>query len=174
MIPLVKRVLIIGSAGAGKSTLAVELGKLTSLPVVHLDSLYWQPGWLEMPRSEWKSRVAELIAIDRWIMDGNYSNTMAERIEASDTVILLNFSRARCLYRVFKRAVYYRGTTRPDMNAGCREQLPDLAFMKWIWNYPKRSLPKVLGLLRQCGSEKQIVILEGPEAVRNFTNWLIT
>src|SRR5688572_4725457 len=98
---VMRRVLIIGSAGAGKSTLAQQLGAIVGLPVIHLDAHYWNAGWKETPQEEWKQRVAELLRRDAWIMDGNYGSTLRERVEAADTVILLDLSRVRCLYRVF-------------------------------------------------------------------------
>src|SRR5688572_30960534 len=77
-----KRILVIGSGGAGKSTFARRLGKILSIEVIHLDSIYWRPGWIETPKQEWKKRVEHLIAGDSWIMDGNYSGTLQLRFEA--------------------------------------------------------------------------------------------
>lgn len=70
-----RRVLVIGCGGAGKSTLARQLGEATGLPVIHLDAHYWRPGWVETPKETWRAAVDELIAADAWIMDGNYSGT---------------------------------------------------------------------------------------------------
>ena len=70
-MPLGERILIIGSGGAGKSTLAVELGRLLGLPVVHLDAEFWRPGWVQTPDEEWHCRMSELVQFDRWLMDGN-------------------------------------------------------------------------------------------------------
>ncbi len=88
-----KKILIIGSGGSGKSTLAVRLGELLQLPVIHLDEHFWQPGWVEPPREEWKTKVDEFCSRDAWIMDGNYGGTLEERITASDTVLFLDRSR---------------------------------------------------------------------------------
>jgi adenylate kinase family enzyme len=88
-----QRILIIGSSGAGKSTLSQALGRATGIPVVHLDREFWQPGWRETPREIWSERVAQLLRSERWIMDGNYGGTMPARIQAADTVVLLNLSR---------------------------------------------------------------------------------
>jgi adenylate kinase family enzyme len=164
----VHRLLIIGSAGAGKSTLATTLGERLGLPVIHLDSLYWRPGWEETPRQAWTEVVAELCRRDRWIMDGNYGGTLEQRVETCDAVILLDFPRILCLYRVFRRAVRFRGQTRPDLNPGCPEHFPDLEFLRWIWRYPAVSLPKVLAILRADEREKPIVVLRSPAEVRRF------
>lgn len=163
-----RRVLIIGSAGAGKSTLAVHLGGRLGLPVIHLDAHFWQPGWRETPKDVWKQRVAELVQRDSWIMDGNYGGTLEERVQSADTVILLAFPRIQCVYRVFKRAARHRGRARADLNPGCPEQWPDWEFLRWIWTYPTAQLPRVLDLLAACEPQKRIVILRSSADARQF------
>ena len=66
-----KRIAIIGSSGAGKSKLAQQLGILLVLPVIHLDTLFWQAGWIETPRDKWNTIQEQLIQQETWIMDGN-------------------------------------------------------------------------------------------------------
>jgi adenylate kinase family enzyme len=101
-------------------------------------------------------------------MDGNYGSTMAQRIAAADTIILLNFPRTLCLFRVVKRSIHYRGQTRPDLHEGCPEKLADWAFLRWIWAYPRRSLPTVLELLRAHENSKTIIVLRSPSEVERF------
>src|SRR4028119_1383871 len=113
-----KKVLVIGSGGAGKSTFARRLGEILRREVIHLDALYWHAGWIETPKPEWAERVAELVKRDEWIMDGNYSGTFDIRIKACDTLIFLDMPRLVCLRRVVKRWLDYRHRTRPDMAAG--------------------------------------------------------
>ena len=163
-----RKVLVIGSAGAGKTVLATKLGALTGLPVVHLDALHWKPGWVGMPSDAWKRTVAEVAQRECWIMDGNYGGTMDERLEACDTVVFLAFPRLPCLYRVFKRFVTYRGKTRPDLHPGCPEMFPDIEFLSWIWTYPEEKMPKILERLRSYGGRKEVFILRTPRAVEGF------
>lgn len=163
-----RKVLVIGSAGAGKSTLAVQLGAALGLPVVHLNAHFWQPGWRETPKDAWAERVAELLTRDRWLMDGNYGGTLAARVRAADTVVLLALPRLQCLVRVLRRAVLGWGRPRPDLAPGCPEQLPDWRFLWWIWSYPDAGLPTVLALLREQGPEKRVVILHTSAEVRRF------
>src|SRR6266404_5200610 len=118
-----KKILIIGSGGAGKSTFAARLGKVLELDVIHLDKLYWKPGWVETPKEEWKEIVEEIVKRDSWIIDGNYGGTREIRLRACDTVILLDTPRYICIYRILKRALLYRNRTRPDMGTSCREKL---------------------------------------------------
>ena len=162
------KVLIIGSAGSGKTVLATRLGALIGLPVIHLDALYWKPGWIEMPKDVWTQIVAEAVQRESWIMDGNYGGTLDERLRACDTVIFLAFPRLLCLYRVFKRAVTYWGKTRPDLNSGCPEKLPDREFLYWIWSYPKQRMPKIIDALQAYEGQKEVITLKSPFAVRKF------
>jgi adenylate kinase family enzyme len=152
-----RKVLVIGSGGAGKSTLANQLGKLLDVEVLHLDKFYWHAGWVETEKSEWLMTVEELLSRDAWIMDGNYSGTLATRLEACDTVIFLDMPRLVCLWRVFKRALMYRKRSRPDMAEGCPEKL-SLEFILWIWNYPRRTRPKINGMLESSPEEKKKII----------------
>lgn len=157
---------MIGSGGAGKSTFATRLGKALNIEVIHLDSIYWRPGWVETPKQEWKKTVEDISARDSWIMDGNYSGTFESRFEACDTVIFLDIGRMVCLWRVIKRAVEYRNRSRPDMAEGCPERL-NLEFMLWVWNYKRRSRPKIVRVLRENLRDKKVIWLRsGAEAER--------
>ena len=162
-----KKVLVIGSGGSGKSTFARRLGRGLGHEVIHLDKIYWHPGWVQTPREEWVRKVEELCGRESWVMDGNYSATLEQRMAACDTVVLLDLPRAICLWRVLKRALHYRRGGRPDMAEGCRERL-SLEFLQWVWNYPARSRPKVLGLMAGFAPEKKIVRLRSRAEVERF------
>ena len=161
-----RKVLVIGPGGAGKSTLATQLGELLNIEVLHLDKFYWQPGWIETPKSEWLVTVGELVRRDSWVMDGNYSGTLDVRYKACDTVIFLDMSRTICLWRVLKRAIIYRRKRRPDMAEGCPERLT-VEFILWIWNYPRRTRPKIVRML-ESHSDKKIVWLRSQSDVERF------
>ena len=145
-----QRVMIIGSAGAGKTTLAVKLGEILQLPVIHLDAHFWKPGWTPSDADDWKEKVEQLIQGECWIMDGNYGGTMEVR-----------------MYRVLKRSLRHRGNRRPDLGDGCPEQLPDWEFLRWVWNYPGSRTPKVLSMLAAQAS-KTTVVLRSPRDVDRF------
>jgi adenylate kinase family enzyme len=162
-----RRVLVIGSGGAGKSTVARRLGETLAIPVIHLDRLYWRPGWVEPDRKEWAKKVNELISQESWILDGNYSATLAARLAACDTVVFLDLSRLICLWRVFKRALRFHGKGRPDMAPGCAEKL-DLAFLLWVWRYPARSRGKVLSLLEAHRRSCNVICLRTQAQVERF------
>jgi len=162
-----QRVLVIGSGGSGKSTLSKRLGAVLGLPVIHLDTLYWSPGWIEPDKAEWAQTVRSVIDQEAWVLDGNYSGTLPQRIEACDTVVFLDVSRLICLWRVLKRLARYHGRARPDLPAGCPERL-DVAFLLWIWNYPNRSRRKVLALLERYRTTKNVVHLRTRNEVERF------
>ncbi len=167
-----RRVSIIGCSGSGKSRLAVELGPVLGLPVIHMDAVHWHPGWQRPPTEEWRRRHGELLGPEAWILDGNYGGTMEERISASDTVILLAPSRATCLFRVFKRSLRRWGPRRRDLAPGCPERLPTLEFLRWIWRYNSIHLPRILRRLEQVRGEKKVVILRSDAEVRDFLDSL--
>ena len=161
-----KRVVVIGSGGSGKSTFSTELGRATGLPVIHLDREYWRPGWEETPKDEWNVRVAELLAGESWIMDGNFGGTRETRMQAADTIIFLDLPRRVCLYRILKRTIIYYGRSRPDMTEGCNERL-DLEFIGWVWNYKHQSRTRLLAELDRIG-DKHVIILRNQIEVSEF------
>ena len=127
------KIAVLGFSGCGKSTLARKLGEKYGLPVLHLDSVHFTENWVERQREDEFRDVAEFMdSHDGWVMDGNYSNLLQERrLEEADRIILLERNRFVCLWRVLKRYVTYKGSTRPDMAAGCEEKV-DWEFIRWV------------------------------------------
>src|ERR1700733_3762331 len=81
-----RRVMVIGCAGAGKSTLARRLAEKLALPLVALDNVFWRPGWIESPAAEFRKNVARLAAMPAWIMDGHYSSTYHMSMANADNI----------------------------------------------------------------------------------------
>jgi adenylate kinase family enzyme len=163
----VKRVLVIGSGGAGKTTFARELASRTGLPLIHLDQLFWSPGWVPTPDPEWDRVIADLSAGERWIMDGNYGRTLPGRLAAADTVIFLDLPRIVCTWRILKRQLRYVGRVRPDAAKGCPERLT-WEFVSWVWTYPARRRPGILERLDAVRLTRRIVILRNQREVERF------
>ena len=145
----------------------MRLGEILNLPVVHLDSLFWKPGWVERDRTEWAEVVRRVVSQEAWIMDGNYSGTLAARLEACDTVVFLDLSRSICVWRVLKRLATHHGKVRPEMPDRCPEKL-NIGFLWWIWTYPVRSRTKVLALLDRHKSTKNVIHLRTRRDVERF------
>ena len=159
------KIMIIGSGGSGKSTLAKELGKVKNLPVIHLDKNFWNSGWIKTPREEWIKKQQQLFSGNAWIADGNYTGTLAIRLEKADTVLFLDMRRSLCLYRAIKRWLQNIGKTREDMAEGCPEKI-DLEFLLWIWNYKRDTLPEIQQKITE--SKKDCIILKSRKDVKRF------
>jgi len=161
------RVMVLGSAGSGKSTLSQNLGMIFNLPIIHLDMYFWKSNWVMTPDEEWDQIVNDFALQEQWIIDGNYSRTIDLRIERADLIIYLDMPRWLCLLRVLKRRIMYHNRTRPDMNEGCPEKI-DFEFLKWIWNYRKRSRMKTIKKLEQVRGIKEVVILKNQKQVNDY------
>ena len=160
------RIVIIGCGGAGKSTLARQLGEKLKLPVVHLDKLFWKPGWVEVTRDEFDALHRQELAKEKWIMDGNFNRTIPERLDRCDTVIYLDFSRFACIRGVLKRVATTHGRVRPDMGEGCPERF-DFAFLKWVWNFNKEKRKTYYSQLSEL-SHAQVIILKNRRQMKKF------
>jgi adenylate kinase family enzyme len=154
----VQRVAVIGMPGAGKSTLALELGRALGAPVHHLDAIYWKPGWVASSWDEFREKHDELIAGDRWVLDGNYTTGgVAERLDRADTIVVVMAPRWLALTRVIRRWLRHRGSTRPDLGEGRPERI-SLEFLGWAWNW-NREHPEFINTLQQHAPGKPIVVL---------------
>ena len=162
-----RKVLVIGPGGAGKSTFARRLGQLLNIEVKHLDSFYWRAGWTKPSEEDWLQKVTELTSADAWIIDGNFGGTLEFRLKHCDTIIFLDMPRLLCIWRITKRRLLYRNRSRPDMAEGCNEKL-DLEFLDWVWSYSRRSRPRVVKLLNEHYGSKQVVWLRSNAEVNRF------
>ena len=166
-----RRVLVIGISGAGKSTFARVLGAKTELPVIHLDKEFWRPGWTQTPRSEWRAKVAELVEGEQWIMEGNYAGTLDLRLPRTDTVVWFDYPAAKCMGRVLKRIVSSYGVVRDDMGPGCPEQL-DWEFLRYVWNFNKIERPKTEAALQTFAPQLTPVMVRRDGDVDKFLSAL--
>lgn len=162
-----KRVLVIGKSGSGKSTLSQKLGRKLDLEVLHLDKFYWRSGWSKTPADEWLQAVARLVGGESWVIDGNYSGTLPQRIEACDTIVFLDLPVIVCLWRIAKRWLLYRHASRPDMAEGCPEKI-NIEFILWVLGYSRGTRPKVVKLIQENTENKTIVWLRSRKEVNRF------
>ena len=159
--------MVIGSCGAGKSTLAKKIHDLTQLPLIHLDKAYWQAGWIEPDPEAWQQKNAGLVAGDRWIIDGNYGSSMVERIQRADTIVDLHVPTWKALLRVLKRIRMYRGTSRPDMAENCNERI-NLEFLHYVLMFNLSRKPQNKKRLEKYAKGKTIYTLKTDKQVANF------
>lgn len=160
LLPGAERILVIGCSGSGKSTLARALAERFGLHYVSMDrDVFWLPGWQSRPRDDANRRIAELVALPRWVMDGTSPRTLPERLARADLVIWLRPPRHVSLYGVVTRWLRYAGRTRPEMAEGCPERLT-LEFLRYIWHFERDSAPKIIDRLAAYEGEIPLLMLK--------------
>lgn len=157
-----RRILVIGPCGAGKSTFATALSQRLGLPLFHMDQLNWRPGWIESSDAELRTRLSTVTAQEAWIIDGTYGGTLDARLPRADTVLYLDYPISLCIRRLLTRVWTYHGRSRPDMPDGCPERL-DLAFLWYVvrWN----SGPRLRTEARLRGHEGKVQRFREPAAL---------
>ena len=158
-----KKIIVIGCPGSGKSTFARALHDKTGIPLYHLDMMYWNADKTTVEKSVFLERLSAVLEKDEWIIDGNYCSTMELRMGACDTVIFLDYPLDICLDGIKER----RGKPRSDMPWIETEE--DAEFIEFIKNYNEQQKPKVLELLEKYG-DKNIVICKSREQADAFLN----
>lgn len=159
-----QRALVIGSPGAGKSTFARKLATFKGCAVVHIDQLYWEPGWVIAKPEVYRARLERVLATNTWVMDGNYSGTFDLRMPRADAVIWLDQRRWICFARVLWRIARSYGQVRGDMAPGCPEHV-DLDFLRYVWTFPRKHRPRIIaGLARHDALPRTVILRSDREA----------
>jgi adenylate kinase family enzyme len=149
----VRRVVILGRGGAGKSALSRQLSEATGIPAVELDALFWQPGPVPMDPGQWAEGQHDLVQRASWILDGDlgpYDEALDVRLRAADTVVVLDFAFLRCAWRTLRRG---------------REQAE---YWSWVWSYRRRSLPVIMRAVSACAPGARLYVLRDPAMARLF------
>ncbi len=149
-----QKILVIGSPGAGKSTLSRRLRDITNLPLYYLDSIWHKSDKTNISREEFDSKLSEILKTDKWIIDGNYSRTLEMRLKECDTVFFLDYPLEVCLAGAEARI----GTKREEMP--WIEEEFDPEFKQWIIDFPEKKIPLIYSLLEKYGSDKEIIIFK--------------
>ena len=158
-----KKIIVIGCPGSGKSTVSRALHNKTGIPLYHLDMMYWNADKTTVEKSVFLERLSAVFEKDEWIIDGNYGSTMELRMAACDTVIFLDYPLDVCLDGIKER----HGKPRSDMPWIETEE--DAEFIEFIKNYNEQQKPKILELLEKY-SDKNIIIWESREQADAFLN----
>jgi adenylate kinase family enzyme len=162
-----RRIVIIGNSGGGKSTLARRLGEKLSLPVVHLDVLFWKPGWLASDDAAFEAQVREALAGEAWVCDGHFPDTQPLRMARADTVVWIDQPVWLCLWRAWTRLLTYRRAQRPDMAEGCDESV-DLKFYAFILGFNRSHRPRLEATLAQHAGHARVVRLRSDREIARF------
>ena len=173
----IQKIAIIGNAGTGKTTLAIELHKKTGFPLYHLDHYFWKPGWVEPDRAEFekihnalcdkeyglpadcvrRSSSAKVEALcEGWIIEGMAIRFAEYRFAKADVIIFLDIPRYCCFWRIFKRT--YKNWGKEHCAPGCPERGPTLKFLRFVWNFNYGHRDKILQLLEKYADAKKVYI----------------
>lgn len=157
-----KKIIVIGCPGAGKSTFARRLKEMTGLPLYYLDQIWHKTDRTTVSKEEFDAKLKEIIQQDSWIIDGNYLRTMECRLDACDTVFFLDYPLEICLEGAKARI----GTVREDMP--WVETEFDEEFRQWILDFPKDQIPVIYELLKKYETEKEIIVFKSRDEAEKF------
>lgn len=160
---MMKKVIVIGCAGSGKSVFSRSFAQKMGLPLYHLDNIWWREDGTNVERDEFDRVLGEILQRDEWIIDGNYQRTMEWRIQAADTVIFFDLDTETCLDGIKAR----KGKIRPDMPWKDAPEDDDTEFVQYIRDYNENNRPRVLELLEKY-SDKNIIIFNSREQADEF------
>ena len=156
-----KKIIIIGSPGAGKSFFAKKLNKITNIPLYHLDMLFFKKDGTHISRKEFKKELRNIFKEEEWIIDGNYQKTLELRFQECDTVFLLDFPVDICLAGIETRI----GKERDDLPWIEKD---DQELKRYIMNFSKEKLPQIYMLLKKYRRKKNIVVFKTRVEAENF------
>ena len=161
-----KKVIVIGCPGSGKTTFAEKLNRVVSIPLYHLDAIWHKPDKTHIPREEYDMRVSEILLKDSWIIDGNYGRTIEGRIVACDTVFLFDLPSEVCIEGAISRI----GKARYDLP--WIETEPDPEFIKQIERFSFDELPRIYGLLERYSEGKRVVVFKSRAEADGYIDML--
>ncbi len=162
-----KKIIVIGCPGSGKTTFSERLRDRIGLPLFYLDAIWHKPDRTHISREEFDARLAEIGGLDEWIIDGNYSRTLELRMQMCDTVFLFDLPTEVCLQGAIDRL----GKGRYDVPWIDTEL--DLRFKAEIETFPEKNLPSIYALLEKYGAEKQVVIFKSREQADEYLQSLL-
>jgi hypothetical protein len=170
---IVKRIVVTGPAGAGKSRLAEELGTRLGIRVVHLDALYWKPGWVATPPAEWDAAQRRELETTEWIVDSQADDMLPDWLHAADTVVFVDASPLQCLRQVARRRLD-RGASVGVPAAGPPGPLHRalLKFVRNQWRFRRRVRGDLLAELEREREGRRVVILRSRDDAVAFVSRL--
>jgi adenylate kinase family enzyme len=169
---MVKRVAVTGPVGAGKSRLARELGDALAIRVLHLDALFWKPGWVPTPQSEFEAMQRRELATDSWIVDAQFDDVLHDWLHVADTVVFIDASPLRCLWRVSKRRLNRQASVgAPPAKPGALHRSL-LKFVRNQWRYRRTVRGELLAEFARDRHGRRVVVLRRASDVDEFLRGL--
>lgn len=160
-----KKVLVIGGNGSGKSTFSKILAEKTGLPLIHLDKIWWKGNWEYISLEEFDQKLENELLKESWILDGNFERTLERRMQFCDTVFYFDFSTVQCLFGVTERILKNYGRTRDDMPKNSPEKF-DFEFYKAVLRFNKKNRPKTKALLEKYKPE--VIVFKNRKQVNEY------
>ena len=164
-----RRIVVTGPAGAGKSELARELGERLRIPVLHLDTMFWGPGWVPTPAEEWEARQRRELAAGSWVVDSQFDDLLPDWLDAADTVVFVDASLLRCLWRVGRRRLNRRAGV--GIPAGTDPAPLHRALLKFVrnqWRYRRAVRRELHAELARRRNGRRAVVVRRDADVRAF------
>lgn len=169
-----KKIVVIGNAAAGKSTLSMKISKLTKLPVYHLDKILWKENWTRTPEEEFIEKHAEIISKSEWILEGvAYKSTYRDRFNAADLIVYLDTSVEECKERAAQRAYEDLERPNPFVNKNCPypvEMIDKQHEVIDLFQNEYRDL--ILSIIEEYKERKEVVLLRNEKEVNKFLSYL--
>ena len=164
-----KKILIIGNSGAGKTTFAHILAQKLNLPLVHLDKLFWHGEWQRLSNEEFDVLVQKELEKPEWIIDGNFNRTVSHRMKYCDTIFFFDFSTISCLWGITKRLINNYGKSRADMGGNCVERLDSnkVVLYRNVLNFNKVYRKQYYSLLNDSKGI-EVIVFRTRNQVRRF------
>jgi adenylate kinase family enzyme len=158
------KVAIVGCSGSGKSRLARQLGQALGAPVTHLDAVFYDDDWNELPKEKFAQAQAELVAGPNWVIDGNYNSTLPIRLRACDTVVLMDTSTLACLWGMFSRQLRHGSGHKGN---GIHNRI-HWGVIKYVATYRRKMRPRVLAKVAEHAQHADVVLLTSRRRTRRW------
>lgn len=156
---MVNRIAVTGPAGAGKSQLAEELGDALAIRVLHLDALFWKPGWVPTPQDEFEEMQRREVAADSWVVEAQFDDLLPEWFERADTVVFVDTSLFQSLWGVSKRRLNRQASVGTPIGKPGALPRSLLKFARNQWRYRTRVRREVLAELERKRDGRRVVML---------------
>ena len=165
MLSNIDKICIIGGSGTGKTTLSNNLSQNLNLPVYHIDGINYLKNWEPRDKEIRDKIILERTEESKWIIDGTYSSTLQQRIDKSDLVIFLDYSRITQVKSVMQRFIKNHGKEKEEI-PGCKEKM-DMKFFLFVWNWRKRKRDSIVDIIKNIENDKILIFKNR----RQLNNW---
>lgn len=168
------KIVILGSSGTGKTTLCRMLGEKLSIPILHLDSVYWLKDWENISKDEFDRYMKNYLKKHQsWVIDGNYSNNkhFKYRLDLADIIVFLDYGTNASLKGIHKRAEEFKHQTRSDMADGCIEGI-DQVFLRYVAGYNKFRSKFLIATIQKYKNKKKVVVFKNRKELYDWYNAL--